>query len=61
MTLQPAMVECTCNPSTQNAKAGGSGVQGKPGLHSLKKKKMILQSMILLHAVQFELKKIKKS
>ena len=25
---------CTSNPSTQEAEAGGSGVQGQPGLYS---------------------------
>jgi hypothetical protein len=38
------MVVHTCNPSAQEAEAGGSRVQGQPGLHSetcLKKKKKI--------------------
>jgi hypothetical protein len=34
------MVVLACNPSTQEAEAGGSGVQSQPGLHSRKNKTM---------------------
>jgi hypothetical protein len=37
----PHLVAHACHPSTREAKAGGSQIQGHPGLPFLKKKKKI--------------------